>query len=153
MTFPTGSRDRALGRQLLHTHPVKETRLTYGSRKIHRSGSLGCEGTETPKKGHQGQACSKAGSLLWPSTDSAWIKPCSCSAASTSRQAWRLTRMDFHPLKARCLPPASMFHSRKQTKLPLVYLCGPEPFKEAPHKVDMTAHWPLPAGMEGCGQM
>lgn len=32
-------------------------------------------------------------------------------------------------------------------------LCGPEPFKEAPHKVDMTAHWPLPAGMEGCGQM
>ena len=32
-------------------------------------------------------------------------------------------------------------------------LCGPEPFKEAPHKVDTTAHWPLPAGMEGCGQM
>lgn len=47
-------------------------------------------------------------------------KPCSYSAASTSRQAWSLTRMDIYPLKAKGLPPASALHSRKRTKLPLV---------------------------------
>lgn len=57
-----------------------------------------------------------------------FLESCSLLPVSTSRLAWGQSwlrwghsREGIHPLKARCRYPASLFHSRKQAKLALLW--------------------------------